>query len=126
MKKKYFVLSAVVVLIVVISFGLGYTYAFVEGLEKVNDMHARVHGDILLIHSLTLTRKLRSPDTVGLIEATELNGDNLADFIIGYKPYIKNPEISRRVEEALTAWEPAKKRLQELRALRSKNTEDSP
>jgi len=119
MKKKYFVLSVVVVLIVVISSGLGYIYAFVEGLEKVNDMQVRTHSDILLIHSLVLTRKLRSQDIAKLIDATELNSEDLASFINNNKPLIKNPETLRQVDKALTAWEQAKKRLQELRTLRS-------
>lgn len=126
MKKKYFVLSVVSVLVIVISFGLGYTYAFVDGLVKVNDMAAKTHSHILWMESHILTRTLKSPNVAELIKATEENGDSLHSFIITFKPVIENPETRTRVDEAVTAWEQAKGRLHELRALQSKNTEDSP
>ena len=119
MKKKYIVLLVVEILIVIISSGLGYIYAFVEGLEKVNDMQVRTHSDILLLNSLVLTRKLKSPDITTLVDVIEFNNDDLAIFVTYNKPLIKNQETLRQVDKALTAWEQAKKRLQELKALRS-------
>ena len=127
MKKKYYLPSAAGVLIVVASFGLGYTHAYVQGLAKTIDAEVTTHSSILLIDSHTLTRALRSLDAAELIEAVEANGDSLANFLISTKPFVLgNPETRRQVEIALTAWEKAKERLQELRRSQSKNANDSP
>ena len=124
MKKKYFLLSVVGLLIFIISFCSGYTYAYVRGLEKTNDMQVVTHSSILISYSLVLTEKLSSPDIEKLIEATEENGDSLVSLINAFKVPIENPEISKLVEIALTRWEQAKERLQEL-SLQSKNTNNS-
>jgi len=115
-----------VVLIAVISFGLGYTYAYLHSLAKAMDMQVIVHSEILLTNSLVLTQRLKSPGIAELIEATEENGDSLGRSIINFQPLIENPETRKLVEITLTKWEKAKERLQELRTLRSKNNNDSP
>lgn len=107
-------------------YGLGYIYAYVHGLVKAIDMQVTTHSYILLMNSHTLTRTLRSPDIAQLIEATEANGDSLATFLVSTKPVIENSETRRQVDIALTAWDQAKEKLQELRALQSKTTEDNP
>ena len=124
MKKKYYLLSAAGVLIVVASFGLGYTHAYVQGLAKTIDAEVTTHSSILLTDSHALTRALRSLDAAELTEAVEANGDSLANFLISTKPVFGNPETRRQVEIALTAWEKAKERLQELRALQPENAKD--
>lgn len=124
MKKKYYLLSVVGVLIVVISFGLGYTYAYIHGLLRSMDMHIGTHSSILLTYSATLIQRLKTPDIVELVEAMEENGDSLSSVIITFKPLIEDPETRKLAEIALTQWEKAKERLQEL-SLKSKNTNDS-
>jgi hypothetical protein len=127
MKKRLFLFALVGVPIVAASFGLGYTHAYVQGLAKTIDAEVTTHSSILLVDSHTLTRALRSLDAAELIEAVEANGDSLANFlIISSKPVLGNPETRRQVEIALTAWEKAKERLQELRRSQSKNANDSP
>ncbi len=124
MKKKYLLISVVGVAIVVISFGLGYTYAYINSLIKTWDMVVTTHASILLTSSNTLNLKLKSPDIVELIEATEENGDSLGRFINSAKPNMANPDTRKLIEIALTDWEKAKERLQELRALQSKDAND--
>jgi hypothetical protein len=126
MKKKYFLLSVVGVLIVLMSFGLGYACAYIHGLIKAWDMVVTTHAEILLADSGVLTKKLRSSDIAELIEATEENGDSLCNFIIEFKPVTKNAGTRKLIDIALAKWEQAKERLQELRALQSENTNDSP
>jgi len=117
MKKKYYFLSVVGVLIAVISFSLGYFYSYVHSLEKATDMYVSVQSNILLANSVELTQRLKSPGIEGLIEATEEIGDSLARSIINIKPHVENPETGRLIEIALTKWEKTKESLQELRAL---------
>lgn len=126
MKKKYYLLSAAGVLIAVLSFGLGYTYAYIQGLIRTWDMVVGTHSSILLATSNTLTQRLKSPDTTELIEATQENGDSLARFIVDFKPVMKNSETRKHIEIALTDWEQAKERLRELRTLQTEDTNDSP
>ena len=126
MKKKYYLLSAAGVLIAVLSFGLGYTYAYIQGLIRSWDMVVGTHSSILLANSNTLTQRLKSPDIRELIEATEENGDSLARFLIDFKPVMKSPDTRKHIEIALTDWEQAKERLRELRTLQTEDPNDSP
>jgi hypothetical protein len=121
MRKKYYILSVVGVLIIFISFGLGYTNAYIHSLGKSMDMQVRINSGILITSSSVLSQKLKSPDMAELIDATEENGDSLSVFIIQSKHLIEDPETRKLAEIALTSWEKAKERLQELRALRSRN-----
>jgi len=121
MKKKYFIFSGVLILIAVISFGLGYVYAYINGLEKALDMQVSTYSEILEITSSVLIGKLRTPDIMELIEATEENGDLLSRNIISSKPFTQNPTTLEYIEISLTSWEKAKKRLQELRISLSKD-----
>ncbi len=126
MKKRLLLFAPVGVLTVVASFGLGYTYAYVQGLAKTIDAEVTTHSSILLVDSNTLTRALRSLDAAELIEAVEANGDSLANFLVTTKPALGNPETRRQVEIALTAWERAKERLRDLRALQPQKTNITP
>lgn len=91
MKKKYFVFPIVVVLIAVISFGLGYFYAFINGLTKANDMVVATRSLILLKTSATLIERLKSPDMAELLTITEENCESSAGLVTVSKPLIKDP-----------------------------------
>jgi hypothetical protein len=112
MKKKVLVFSGMVVLIAIISAGLGYTVAYVRGLQKVIDIDVRAHCNVLLIESLSLSRSHGIRD---LIDSVEQNCDIWASFIRVNEPYGLS-DTPRRIAESLEAWEKAKSKLEELRS----------
>ena len=124
MKKKYLLLSVVGALMLLVSFGLGYAYGHIHAMMKAVNMQVTTHGRILFTNSVTLTQRLKSPDTAELIEATEENGDSLRRLLIDLQPVIDDPRTRKFVEMALAEWGKARERLQELRALQSKSAND--
>jgi gentisate 1,2-dioxygenase len=125
MKKKYFLLSILGTLIVVISFGVGYVYGYAHVLVKTTDMLVVTHADILLTNSITLNRRLKSPDLAKLAAATVENGDALRSFLVNLMPLTEDRKTRKFVEIALTKWEQTKAKLQELRALQPAAPKDN-
>ncbi len=115
MKKKTTVLSIVIVLIVIISAGLGYTAAYVQGLCKVVNMDIRANSHNLLLGSLLLAR---SSDMEDFIDNVEHSYTNQASFIRANEvvPF-RSSETKKVSTEALEAWENAKIKIEDIRAM---------
>ena len=116
MAKKTIVLSIVIVLIVIISAGLGYTAAYAQGLCKVVDMDIRANCNNLLIGSLILAR---SSDMEDFIDNVEHSYTCQASFIRAYEEVLpfSSSETKKVSTEALEAWENAKIRIEDIRAM---------
>jgi hypothetical protein len=111
MKKKSFILPVTIVLVVIVASGLSYTTAYIQGLQKAIDMDVRARSNVLLIESLSLSRR---SDVEGLINGVELNCSIWASFIRANEPYCSS-DTRKMIKEALAAWEKADTKLQELK-----------
>ena len=116
MTKKTIVLSIVIVLIAIISAGLGYTAAYVQGLCKVVDMDIRANSHNLFLGSLILAR---SSDMEDFIDNVELSYNLQASFIRANEEgfSFSSSETKKVSTEALEAWENAKIRIEDIRAM---------
>jgi hypothetical protein len=112
MKKKTLIFGSVIVLVIVVSAGLGYTAAYVQGLQKVIDMNVRTQCYNLLLESFSLSR---SSDIKDLFNSVEQKCTGWASFILANEPFC-SVETQKRIEEALGVWEKAKRKLEDLRS----------
>ncbi len=115
MKKKTTVLSIVIVLIVIISAGLGYTAAYAQGLCKVVDMQIRANCNNLFVGSRLLAH---SSDMEDFIDNVEFSYTLQASFIRANEvvPF-RSSEAKKESTKALEAWENAKIKIEDIRAM---------
>jgi hypothetical protein len=117
MNKKTVAFTIVTILLIVISAAFGYLTAYVKGLENVLEREANIYSHVLMLESLTLSRKVSSSGIKGLIDAVEQNCDSWASFIsvMVNDPY-RSDGTKLKISEARLAWEKTKNKLEELKS----------
>jgi len=108
--KKSFVFTVITILFSLLSGGLGYVAAYVQGLQRANEMYVRAYCDVLNVESVSM---LNVSDINCLINKIKLNCDSWASLIRVNKPYVST-DTKKDITKALEAWKETKVKLQKI------------